>query len=172
MKYYIIWWSSSGSWRPAFQRVLDISNGFNRTMSSDVLRSELLTPRGHRSMSCSHTQGTEARVDKSVLKQYSWITVQWLTVCCAWRPHIMIYSGFALLWFSIGVVLVLISIGGVPQCSWSCRAQAGADGNTSRRNLGGSTTFRGLCHIWKEIDWKSAKLPHSVICSILLPDLF
>ena len=71
-------------------------------MSSDVLRSELLTPRGHRSMSCSHTQGTEARVDKSVLKQYSWITVQWLTVCCAWRPHIMIYSGFALLWFSIG----------------------------------------------------------------------
>ena len=131
-------------------------------MSSDVLGSELLAPRGHRFMSCSHTQGAEAGVDKSVLKQYSWITVQWLTVCCAWRPHIMIYSGFALLWLSIGAVLVLISIVGVLQCSWSCRAQAGADGNTSRRNLGGSTTFRGLCHIWKEIDWKPAKLPHSV----------
>ena len=34
-------------------------------------------------MSCSHTQGAEAGVDRSVLKQYSWITVQWLTV---WDP--------------------------------------------------------------------------------------
>ena len=31
-------------------------------------------------MSCSHTQGAEAGVDKSVLKQYSWKTVQRLTV--------------------------------------------------------------------------------------------
>ena len=56
--------------------------------------------------------------------------------------------------------MVPINIGVVLLCSWS--AQAGADGNTSGRNLGGSTTFRGLCHIWKEIDWKPAKLPHSV----------